>query len=85
MKKEAIVSGMYQVNEELDSKYLFSDIDFARSLLRIDSTKVSSVEFKLSPDADEELVRNKINDVFALPLVIKNRIQQNDVLYKKPG
>ena len=39
VKKGVIVSGMYQVNEELDSKYVFSDIDFARSLLSLDSTK----------------------------------------------
>lgn len=82
VKKEAVVSGMYQVNEELDSKYIFSDIDFARSLLRIDSTKISSVEFKLSPDVDEEIVRNQIMSIFPDPIVIKNRIQQNEVLYK---
>ena len=82
VKKEAIVSGMYQVNEELDSKYVFSDIDFARSLLRLDSTKVSSVEFKLYPDTDEELAKKKINGVFKGSILIKNRIQQNEVLYK---
>jgi len=82
VKKEAVVSGMYQVNEELDSKYIFSDIDFARSLLRIDSTKISSIEFKLSPDVDEEVIRTKVVDVFSKPILIKNRVQQNDVLYK---
>jgi lipoprotein-releasing system permease protein len=82
VKKEAIVSGMYQVNEELDSKYVFSDIDFARSLLRIDSTKISSIEFKLSPDTDEEVIRNRLKSIFSDSIMIKNRIQQNDVLYK---
>lgn len=82
VKKEAVVSGMYQVNEELDSKYIFSDIDFARSLLRMDSAKISSIEFKLSPDVDEEIARNQIMAIFSEPTVIKNRIQQNDVLYK---
>ena len=82
VKKQAIVSGMYQVNEELDSKYVFTDIEFARSLLRIDSTRFSSVEFKLSPDADEEVVKERIKDIFLGSIVIKNRIQQNEVLYK---
>ena len=82
IKKEAVVSGMYQVNEELDSKYVFSDIGFASSLLGLDPINISAVEFRLSPDADEELVRNKIKGVFTDSLVIKNRIQQNEVLYK---
>lgn len=82
VKKEAVVSGMYQVNEELDSKYIFSDIGFAHSLLGIDSTKISSIEFKLSNDTDEGVIRNKLDDVFSDPIVIKNRVQQNDVLYK---
>lgn len=82
VKKEAVVSGMYQVNEELDSRYIFSDIGFAHSLLGIDSTKISSIEFKLSNDTDEGMIRNKLDDVFSDPIVIKNRVQQNDVLYK---
>jgi lipoprotein-releasing system permease protein len=82
IKREAVVSGMYQVNEELDSKYVFSDIGFASSLLGLDSISISAVEFRLFPGADEELVRNKIQEVFKDPLVIKNRIQQNEVLYK---
>lgn len=82
VKKEAVVSGMYQVNEELDSRYIFSDIGFAHSLLGIDSTKISSIEFKLSNDTDEGVIRNKLDDVFSDPIVIKNRVQQNDVLYK---
>lgn len=81
-KKLAVASGMYQVNESLDSKYVFSDIEFARSLLNIDSTKVTSVELKLSPNSSEENIRAEIKEIIPNGIIIKNRIQQNDGLYK---
>ena len=59
-KKRAVASGMYQVNESLDSKYMF----------------------KLSPNSSEENIRVKIKEVFSEEIIIKNRIQQNDGLYK---
>lgn len=81
-KENAVVSGVYQVNEDLDAKYIFTDILFARNLLSMDSTQVSSVEIKLFSTASEKQVRSEIEEVFPDGIVIKNRIQQNDALYK---
>lgn len=81
-KENVVVSGVYQVNEDLDTKYVFSDLDFARNLLSLDSTKISSIEMKLSPNASEENVRTQIEKIFPKGIQIKNRIQQNDALYK---
>ncbi|NND88041.1 MAG: ABC transporter permease [Flavobacteriaceae bacterium] len=81
-KLNAVVSGIYHVNEDLDNKYVFTDIDFARTLLELDSTLVSSIELKLVPQADENVVREKLHEVFGQEVIIKNRIQQNDALYK---
>ncbi len=81
-KKKAVASGMYSVNQDLDSKYVFSDIEFARSLLNLDSTKVSSIELKILPETDENKLREKIKALFKEEIIIKNRIQQNDSLYK---
>ena len=81
-KENVIVSGVYQVNEDLDAKYVFTDLDFARNLLSLDSTKISAVEMKLLSTASEETVRSEINKIFPTGILIKNRIQQNDALYK---
>ncbi len=81
-KENVVVSGVYQVNEDLDYKFVFSDIEFARSLLSLDSTKVSSIELKLLPGISEEDMLPKLNSIFTEDVVIKNRIQQNDALYK---
>lgn len=81
-KENVVVSGVYQVNEDLDAKYVFSDLTFARNLLSLDSTKISSIEMKLLPNASEENVRKEIEKIFPTGILIKNRIQQNDALYK---
>ena len=87
-KERTIVSAVYSINEELDSKYVFSDLAFARNLLSLDSSKISAVEIKLFPETSrqgglsEAEVRSEIEQIFPEGIVIKNRIQQNDALYK---
>ncbi len=81
-KESVVVVGIYDINEDLNSKYVFSDIDFARSLLKIDSTKVSSVELKLLEGVSEEIIRDQLSALFPEEILVKNRIQQNDALYK---
>lgn len=80
--ERAVVSGVYQINEDLDQKYIFSDIEFARSLLQLDSSKISSLEIKLNQNASENEVLKKLQTVFKEEVIIKNRMQQNDALYK---
>jgi lipoprotein-releasing system permease protein len=81
-KETAVVSGIYFVNEELNSKYIFSDLNFARRLLGMDSTKISALEIKLVPGASEKDTKEKLSALFGESVLIKNRIQQNDALYK---
>lgn len=81
-KLNVVVSGVYDINEELNSKFVFTEIALARSLLKIDSTAVSAIEIKLNEDASEEEIRKKLGDIFSEEIIIKNRIQQNDALYK---
>ncbi|QIE59865.1 ABC transporter permease [Rasiella rasia] len=82
-KRDFIASGIYDVNEDVNGKYVFTDLGFAHDLLQMDSTKVSSIAIKLKPEVDETLVRTHLVKIFdSQPIVIKNRIQQNDALYK---
>ncbi len=81
-KENVVVAGVYQVNEDLDGKYVFSDIDFARNLLSLDSSKISSLELKLMPGTAEKEIRKELERIFPGQIQIKNRIQQNDALYK---
>lgn len=81
-KESVMVSGIYHVNEDLNSKYVFSDIALARSLLSYENDEISSIEFKLAPGVNEEDVVSKIANVLSQDVIFKNRMQQNDALYK---
>ncbi len=80
--KRVVAAGIYEINDDLNSKYIFSDLQLAQNLLGLDSTKVSYVEFKLNPAADEAKIKGNLKALFSEELIIKNRIQQNDALYK---
>ena len=81
-KRKVVASGMYSVNSDLDSKYVFSDIEFAQSLLKLDATKVSALELKLALNTNSKNIRKELKAVIPDEIIIKNRIQQNDGLYK---
>ena len=81
-KEHVVVSGIYHVNEELNSKYVFTPIELAKSLLLFNDNLISSIEIKLIPEANEEDVITKVSEVLDQNIVFKNRMQQNDALYK---
>jgi lipoprotein-releasing system permease protein len=74
--------GLFDINEELNDEYIFSDITLAKQLLNYKNHQISALELKLNPEADEELVREAINSTFSNTFLIKNREQLNDALFK---
>lgn len=80
--ERVLVSGIYHVNEELNSKYVFTPIELARSLLNLDERDFSSIEIKMGANVREEVVIQKVSEILNQPLTFKNRMQQNDALYK---
>jgi len=74
--------GLFDINEELNSEYVFSGIDLAKQLLSYKSDQISALELKLNTDADEDLIRDEINSNFPNQFIIKNREQLNDALFK---
>ena len=79
---QLVVTDIFQVNEELDQKYIFTNIDYARKLLNYDATTLSSVELKLNPKADPVQIQQKIQNLFGDQTEVKTRFQLNDKLYK---
>ena len=81
-ERKVIVSGIYNINEELDDKYVFSSLEFARELLNLDENEITALEVKLTEGTDPEELKEKIQEVIATPVQIRNRAQLNDALYK---
>lgn len=74
--------GFYNINDDLDAKFVFVDLKLAQELLHFKSNQFSSLEFKLAPNTDEAGIRQKIETIFKGKVTLKNRQQLNDSLYK---
>ncbi|GIM58184.1 ABC transporter permease [Capnocytophaga canimorsus] len=77
-----IISGVYQITEDLDKKYVFTSLEQAQELLGLDSLHISAVEIKKHPQADENKLIEQIQNLFQGEVIIKNRVQINDALYR---
>ncbi len=80
--QKAVNIGIYSVNDELDKKYIFATLGLARTLLELPQDKVTHIELKLAKETNEEQVIKELQSIFNNRVVIKNRIQLNDTLYK---
>ncbi|MEL1245245.1 FtsX-like permease family protein [Flavobacterium sp. DGU11] len=76
------VVGVYSVNDDVNGRYVFCNLDTAQKLLDFPSNKLTSIEFKLAPGAAEDDVRQQLQTIFSNKIIIKNRAQLNDSLYK---
>ena len=78
---KVFVSGAFTINDEFDYKYAVMNIDNARKLLDY-KNEVTSIELKFKPDADKEKVQQQLVSVLGNKYEVKNREQQNAMLYK---
>ena len=79
---QLVVSDIFQVNEELDQKYIFTNINYARKLLNYKDTTLSAIEIKINTNADPLKVQRKVQQIFGPTTQVKTRFQLNDKLYK---
>ena len=82
-RKEALVPiGVYSVNEEIDAKYVFCDLTLIQELLNFKKNQITGLELKLKPEVNEVNVIAELQKILGNDVVIKNRAQLNDSLYK---
>ena len=74
--------GIYAVSEELDSKYVFVNLDLAQELMGFMPNQVTGLEFNIAPNSDDQIVMTKIKSVFDGKVTIKTREELNSTLHK---
>ena len=74
--------GIFQINEDLDSKYVFANLETAQNLLNYQNNQLSAIEFKLNEGVEIEVARQDIQNILGDKIMLKNRAQLNDALYK---
>jgi len=76
-----VPSAVFSVQQEVDSKYIIVPIDFARDLLEY-STEVTGIEIRIGQDVDLDYAQNQIKQIVGDDFLVRNRFQQQELLYK---
>jgi lipoprotein-releasing system permease protein len=74
-------SGIFQIEQEYDSKYIYVPVDFARELIENDDG-VSSIEIKFTKEADVSGVQKSVKKIYTKDFVVQNRFEQQEIFYK---
>lgn len=74
-------SGIFEVEKEYDSKYVYIPLDFARELTETEKG-VSTIEIKFSNNADPRAVQKDIKKIFGKDFVVQNHNEQQAIFYK---
>lgn len=75
-------SALFSINDEFDFKYTLIDIDLAKQLFDYADNEISSLEIKCKPGANIEQIQEELSKVIGENFMVKNRFQQNEMLFK---
>lgn len=78
----AINVGVFFINETLNDSYIYAPIDLAKNLLNYKDNQFTAIEFKLKNGVDEALAKSNIESILGDKVILKNRAQLNDAIYK---
>ena len=78
----AVNTGVFHINEDLDNEYVYSNLNTAKYLMNYNDNQISSIELKLTENANEAAVRDALTAAFGDRFQIKNRNELNDSLNK---
>ncbi|MFP4488123.1 MAG: FtsX-like permease family protein [Bacteroidales bacterium] len=81
VRKHLFPSGIFSVEQEYDSQYIYVPIEVMRELLMYDR-EVSALEIKFTGEADEERVQSQTEQIFGPEYNIRNKFQQQEIFYK---
>jgi lipoprotein-releasing system permease protein len=74
-------SGIFQIEQSYDSKYVYLPISFARNLIQNESG-ISSVEIRFTNDADVKIVQKNVSGIFGKDFIVQNRFEQQEIFFK---
>ncbi len=74
-------SGFFGIQQDFDIKYVIVPLRFTQELLDYPD-RLSAIELKIAPGADAKSVQKQIEKVLGPRFVVKNRFQQEEVLFK---
>lgn len=79
--RDVVPGGVFSIQQEFDSKYVFVSLDFASELLGSDN-EVSDYEIKLKPHADLDGSKEDIQKLVGKDFAVKTRYEQRETIYR---
>ncbi len=80
-RKYIFPSGIFQIEQSYDSKYVYLPLSFVRELIGNDEG-VSSVEIKFTETADPSRTHRTVKNIFGSEYLVQNRYEQQEIFYK---
>lgn len=74
--------GTFLVQQDFDTKYVFTNLAFVKNLLNLQDTEYSAIEIKLDDAAGTDMVKKNIDAFFKHRYKVQSRYEQNLSLYK---
>ena len=81
-KSVLIPVGIYNISDDLDSKYVFADLALGQELLQFKPNQISGIEIKLQPNSNRDSAIAAIAAIFKNKVQVKTREQLNETMYK---
>lgn len=70
------------MQQEFDSKYIFTSLDFVQDLLEYNNGEISTMEIQLKKNANTKSAIKEIQKIVGDEFYVKDRFMQNEFLYK---
>lgn len=77
----AFPSGIFSLDQEINSRYVYSSINFAESLFDL-KDKTSYLEIDLMPNNDLDSLKDRLEDIFGSSFKVLDKYEQNESMYK---
>jgi lipoprotein-releasing system permease protein len=73
--------GTFAIQQDFDSKYVLTHIDFMRSLLSMAPGELSALEISITPGAKDEKLKAELQKLLGHQVRVQTRFEQNQTLY----
>jgi len=80
-RKFIFPSGIFEVEKEYDSKYIYLPIEFAREITENEGA-VSAIEIKFEDQTEPESIKKRITKIFGTEFLVQTRYEQQEIFYK---
>lgn len=73
-------SGVFSIQQEIDEKLIIAPLNFVQELMNLKG-KLTSIQVELEDESEVDKLQEQIQNIIGESYTVKNKIQQNDVMY----